>query len=74
MRIFIVLAVVLNFISLSCTKECKPQMARCYGSTVQICRPDGKWARVADCSKVSTTTWDCKCTDTKTCRCCKPAK
>jgi len=71
---FLALCGVLGLSQVSCTKKCQPKMARCHGTTVEVCRPDGRWARVADCSKVSTVTWDCKCSDAKTCRCCKPAK
>ena len=56
----------------SCPKQCKPKMARCQGTTAQLCRPDGKWTSVVDCSKVDKVPWSCACLNTVTCRCKKP--
>ena len=40
---------------------CKPGTARCNGSVVEICRPDKRWARVQDCSKLERTTKPFQC-------------
>ena len=57
-----------------CPRVCRTNEARCAGTTVQVCRPDGRWAQVVDCDKVDRTPWTCGCTNAKTCRCCKPTK
>jgi len=58
-----------------CPKECKPKMARCLNNCTQLCRPDGKWQPVVDCSKLDVKVkWTCTCADAQTCRCKKPAE
>jgi hypothetical protein len=41
---------------------CKPGTQRCTGSIVEICRPDKKWHKVQDCSKLKRTKKLHKCT------------
>ncbi len=57
---------------------CKPGAQRCNGSIVEICRPDKRWSKVQDCSKLKRTTKPftccCRVENTKTkCACCKAA-
>lgn len=77
MRVVLV-ALTLSLFSIllvGCPKQCKPKMARCQGTTTQLCRPDGKWQSVVDCSKVDPKVpWACVQIDPQTCRCRKPAE
>lgn len=66
--LLIPLALVLS----GCPRVCRTNEARCLGTTVQICRPDGRWATAVDCGKVDKVPWTCGCRDAKTCRCSKP--
>jgi len=53
-----------------CPPVCKPTMARCQGSIVQVCRPDKKWQKVLDCSKMGGgKTWNCNCDNPTKCGC-----
>jgi len=40
---------------LAACNPCKPGESRCNGSVVEICRPDKKWSKVQDCSKLKRT-------------------
>jgi hypothetical protein len=57
-----------------CPKKCQPKAARCQGTVVQICRPDGKWVKVTDCARVGAVPWACVQLDPQTCRCRKPVE
>lgn len=39
---------------ISCN-PCKPGAQRCNGTVVEMCRPDKRWAKVQDCSKLHRT-------------------
>lgn len=71
-RIFALFLVLLGLLLPGCPKQCKPKMARCQGTVVQLCRPDGKWSRVIDCAKVDKVPWACVQVDPQTCRCRRP--
>jgi hypothetical protein len=75
MQIFVLMLVLTLSAALltGCPKQCKPKMARCQGTTAQLCRPDGKWTSVVDCGKVDPAVpWTCVQLDPQTCRCRKP--
>lgn len=48
---------------LAACNPCRPGAQRCNGMTVEICRPDKKWTRVQDCSKLkrTKTPFNCCC-------------
>lgn len=76
MRYFLLTGLVIGFSVLlsGCPKQCKVKTARCLGEVTQLCRPDGKWESVVDCSKIDPKApWSCVCPDQQTCRCKKPS-
>ncbi len=74
------LAVAAMMLSTSACNPCKPGESRCTGSVVEICRPDKKWSKVQDCSKLKRTDKKFKCccradTKSKKTKCaCHPEK
>jgi len=58
----LLIAIVATALLAACN-PCKPGAQRCNGMTVEICRPDKKWSRVQDCSKLKRTKkpFDCCC-------------
>lgn len=74
-RIVVILVILSGLLLTACPKQCKPKMARCLNNCTQLCRPDGKWNSVVDCSKLDPKgKWTCACTDAQTCRCKKSAE
>ena len=58
----IVFLLVFSPLLLACN-PCKPGTQRCNGTVVEICRPDKKWHKVSNCSKLHRTKkiHECKC-------------
>lgn len=50
---------------------CRPGQQRCNGTVVEICRPDGRWAKAQDCSKLHRTEkkFECCCKTEKSTKC-----
>jgi len=49
------LMVMLMLGCMAACNPCKPGSVRCSGMVVEICRPDKRWAKVQDCSRLKRT-------------------